>query len=83
MVEYAELLNITPKHLTRSIKQSTGNTPMDFIQKMLILEAKVLLKETNHSVSEIAYQLSFEDTAYFNRFFKQHTGIAPASFRKN
>lgn len=83
LVEYAELLNITPKHLTRSIKQSTGNTPMDFIQKMLILEAKVLLRETNHSVSEIAYQLSFEDTAYFNRFFKQHTGIAPASFRKN
>lgn len=83
LVEYAELLNITPKHLTKSIKQSTGNTPMDFIQKMLILEAKVLLKETNHSVSEIAYQLSFEDTAYFNRFFKQHTGIAPASFWKN
>lgn len=83
LADYADLLNITPKHLTKSVKQSTGNTPTDFIQKMLILEAKVLLKETNQSVSEIAYQLNFEDTAYFNRFFKQHTGIAPASFRKN
>jgi AraC family transcriptional regulator, transcriptional activator of pobA len=82
LAEYADLLNITPKHLTKSVKQSTGNTPTDFIHKMLILEAKVLLKETNQSVSEIAYQLSFEDTAYFNRFFKQHTGIAPAGFRK-
>jgi AraC family transcriptional regulator, transcriptional activator of pobA len=54
---------------------------MDFIQKMLVLEAKVLLKETSQSVAEIAYQLSFEDAAYFNRFFKQHTGVAPASFR--
>jgi AraC family transcriptional regulator, transcriptional activator of pobA len=81
LTEYAELLNITTKHLTKCVKQSSGETPMDFIQKMLVLEAKVLLKETSQSVAEIAYQLSFEDAAYFNRFFKQHTGVAPASFR--
>ncbi len=81
--EYADLLNITTKHLTKCVKQSSEETPMDFIQKMLILEAKVLLKETNQSVAEIAYQLSFEDAAYFNRFFKQHTGVAPASFRNS
>jgi AraC family transcriptional regulator, transcriptional activator of pobA len=81
LTEYAELLNITPKHLTKCVKQASGETPMDFIQKMLVLEAKVLLKETTQSVAEIAYQLSFEDAAYFNRFFKQHTGVAPASFR--
>ena len=80
--EYAELLNITPKHLTKCVKQSTGETPMNFIYKMLILEAKVLLKETNQSVAEIAYQLSFEDAAYFNRFFKQNAGITPSDFRK-
>ncbi len=79
--EYAELLNITPKHLTKSVKQATGETPMNFIQKMLVLEAKVLLKETTQSVAEISYQLSFEDTAYFSRFFKQNTGITPISFR--
>jgi AraC family transcriptional regulator, transcriptional activator of pobA len=82
LTEYAALLNITPKHLTKCIKQATGETPMDFIHKMLILEAKVLLKETAFTVSEIAYQLSFEDSAHFGRFFKQHTSMAPASFRK-
>jgi AraC family transcriptional regulator, transcriptional activator of pobA len=81
LTEYAELLNITTKHLTKCVKQASGETPTDFIQKMLILEAKVLLKETSQSVAEIAYQLSFDDAAYFNRFFKLHTGVAPASFR--
>lgn len=56
---------------------------MNFIQKMLVLEAKVLLKETTQSVAEIAYQLSFEDAAYFNRFFKQNAGVTPISFRNN
>ena len=48
---------------------------------MLALESKVLLKETTQSVAEIAYQLSFEDVAYFNRFFKLHIGYTPLSFR--
>jgi AraC family transcriptional regulator, transcriptional activator of pobA len=82
LTEYADLLNITAKHLTKSVKTSTGETPMSFIQKMLILEAKILLKDTTLSVLEIAYQLSFEDAAYFNRFFKQHTAMTPATFRK-
>jgi AraC family transcriptional regulator, transcriptional activator of pobA len=42
----------------------------------------VLLRETTLTVSEIAYQLSFDDAAHFGRFFKQHTGSTPASFRK-
>jgi AraC family transcriptional regulator, transcriptional activator of pobA len=82
LTEYAELLSVTPKHLTKCVKQSTNETPMDFIYKMLILEAKVLLRESTLTVSEIAYQLSFEDAAHFGRFFKQHTGTTPATFRK-
>jgi AraC family transcriptional regulator, transcriptional activator of pobA len=82
LTEYADLLNITTKHLTKSVKTATGETPMNFIHKMLILEAKILLKDTTLSVLEIAYQLSFEDSAYFNRFFKQHSGITPATYRR-
>jgi AraC family transcriptional regulator, transcriptional activator of pobA len=81
LTEYADLLNITTKHLTKSVKNATGETPMNFIHKMLILEAKILLKDTTLSVAEIAYQLSFEDAAYFNRFFKQQTGFTPTTFR--
>jgi AraC family transcriptional regulator, transcriptional activator of pobA len=82
LTEYADLLNITTKHLTKSVKNATGETPMNFIHKMLILEAKILLKDTTLSVAEIAYQLSFEDAAYFNRFFKLQTSMTPSTFRK-
>jgi AraC family transcriptional regulator, transcriptional activator of pobA len=82
LAEYAELLNVTPSHLTKSVKNATGEPPMNFIYKMLVLEAKVLLRDTTQTVAEVAYQLSFEDAAYFNRFFKQHTGTTPSSFRK-
>lgn len=81
LIEYADLLNITPKHLTKCVKQATSETPMDFIYKMLILEAKVLLRETTLTVSEIAYQLSFDDANHFGRFFKQHSGNTPIEFR--
>ena len=81
--EYAELLNVTPKHLTKCVKQATNETPMHFIFNMLILEAKVLLKESKLSASEIAYHLSFEDASYFNKFFKKHTDFTPLGFRNN
>jgi AraC family transcriptional regulator, transcriptional activator of pobA len=81
LTEYADLLNITTKHLTKCVKASTGETPMDFIYKMLVIEAKILLKETTLSVSEISYQLSFEDAGHFGRFFKLHTGNTPIEFR--
>jgi AraC family transcriptional regulator, transcriptional activator of pobA len=55
---------------------------MNFIHKMLILEAKIMLKDTTLSVLEIACQLSFEDAAYFNHFFKQHKNMTPATFRR-
>jgi AraC family transcriptional activator of pobA len=82
LTDYAELLNITAKHLTKSVKTATGESPMGFIYKMVILEAQILLRDTTQSVAEIAFQLSFEDAAYFNRFFKQHTGVTPVNFRK-
>jgi AraC family transcriptional regulator, transcriptional activator of pobA len=81
LTDYAELLNVTPKHLTKSVKNATGEPPMNFIYKMLVLEAKILLRDTTQTVAEIAYHLSFEDAAYFNRFFKQHAGVTPTNFR--
>ena len=83
LTEYAQMLHITPKHLTKCVKQSTNKTPTDFIFQMLILEAKVLLKETDLTISEIAFSLSFDDDAYFNRFFKNIEGVTPNNYRKS
>lgn len=81
VLDYAELLFVTPNHLNKTIKATTGKTALELIDDMLLLEAKVLLKQTNKNVSEIAFHLSFDDPSHFTRFFKHLTGRTPLAFR--
>ena len=81
--DYANMLFVTPNHLNRVIKMTTGRTASSFINEMLLLDAKILLTQTTHTVSEIASILKFNDPSYFNRFFKKHSGATPVSFREN
>lgn len=79
---YAEWLNITQRHLNRITKVSVGKSPSDLITERTILEARRLLYYTNDAVSEIAWNLGYEDKAYFSRQFKQYTGLSPKAFQK-
>jgi len=63
-------------------KQITGKTALEQIHEMLVLEAKVLLKQSEMNVSEVADYLKFEGPSYFTRFFKKHTGYTPLDYRK-
>jgi AraC-like DNA-binding protein len=80
--DYAEQLNVTPKHLSESVKETLGQTATDLIQEKRLLEAKALLAQTDLSAAEIAWRLAFEDPSNFNRFFKRHTGLTPMAFRQ-
>lgn len=80
--EYADLLNVSPNHLSETIKKVSGKTAGEQIQDRLILEAKRLLLHSTVSAKEIAYHLSFNDPSYFSRFFKINTGTSPEEFRK-
>lgn len=79
--DYAQMLAVTPNHLNRIIKENTAQTASDTIKEILIQEAKSLLRYTDKSVSEIAYQLDFSDPASFNRFFKIGTAETPLAYR--
>ncbi|MBL7727991.1 MAG: helix-turn-helix domain-containing protein [Dinghuibacter sp.] len=81
ITEYAAMLNITPGYLNKIVRQYLGKTASEVIAAKLVTEAKRLLTYTVHSVKEIAYQLNFEDPAYFIRFFKKNTGFTPKDFR--
>ncbi|REC48872.1 helix-turn-helix domain-containing protein [Chryseobacterium pennipullorum] len=83
VAEYAELLRISPKTLTHKFKALHLDSPNQFIINRILLEAKRLLFYTDKPVKEIAYDLGYEDPAYFNRLFTSKTGSTPASFRKN
>ncbi len=78
---YAGMLHLTPGHFSEVIKEQSGKTAIEHIHDRLLLEAKRLLFHTNSSIKEIAYQLGFEDAAYFNRFFKRLTDSTPLNYR--
>lgn len=80
--EYAEILNITPNHLSQSVKSATDKNALTFINERLLAEAKSIIQFTNFDIAEIAYQLNFSDPANFGKFFKKHTNITPLEFRK-
>lgn len=79
--DYAGRLSIHVNHLNKVLKENTGKTTTELISKRLINEAKILLKETDWNVSEIAYSLGFEELAHFSNFFKKQTTLTPMSFR--
>jgi AraC family transcriptional activator of pobA len=81
--EYAEEMAITPGHLNDVIKKMTGATASSHISERIILEAKRLLLNTNHSIKEISFLLGFDDPTYFGRFFRKSTSFTPGDFREH
>ena len=79
--DYASRLAIHVNHLNKVLKENTGKTTTDFISSRLTQEAKILLKQTDWNISEIAYALGFEEVAHFSNFFKKQAGLSPLIFR--
>lgn len=79
---YADRLNIQVAVLKNICKEVYGITPKKFIAMACVNEAKVLLKHTSLSIKEIAFELNFDDSSNFVRFFKTAAGIAPAQYRE-
>lgn len=79
--DYANRLAVHVNHLNKVLKENTGKTTTELISGRIIQEAKILLKETNWNISEIAYSLGFEELAHFSNFFRKQTSLAPNTFR--
>jgi len=79
--DFAARLSIHVNHLNKVLKENTGKTTTELISERLVYEAKILLKETDWNISEIAYSLGFEELAHFSNFFKKQTALTPLSFR--
>ena len=81
--DLANKVNLSPSYLSDLLKRETGLNAQDHIHYFVIEQAKNILLQTNHSVSEIAYSLGFEYPQYFSRLFKQKTGKTPLEYRSN
>lgn len=80
---YADRLNVTRKYLSEIIKKFSGKTARDWIDEVLILEAKVLLQNKSLTISQISDHLNFSNQSVFGKFFKTATGSSPLEYRKN
>ena len=80
--DYADLLNISPGHLSEVIKAQSGKPAIAHIHDRLLVEARRLLFHTDWTVKEIAFELGFEDASYFNRFFKRLAQCTPVEYRQ-
>ena len=79
---YATALNITPTYLSRIVRQVAGRTVVDYVNRMLMVEASFLLRTSSLSISQIADRLHFADVPSFSKFFTRHKGMSPREFRE-
>mgnify|MGYP002622661277 CR=1 FL=1 len=79
---YAEQLCITPKYLSEIVKNVSKRTPNEWIDNYVVLEIRVLLKNSTKSIKEIAEELQFPNQSFLGKYFKEHVGISPSQYRK-
>ncbi|MDD7318575.1 MAG: helix-turn-helix domain-containing protein [Prevotella sp.] len=80
---YGEQLCITPKYLSETVKLVSKRTPIEWIDNYVTLEMRVLLRNTNMSIKEIAQELHFPNQSFLGKFFKEHVGMSPSDYRKS
>jgi transcriptional regulator GlxA family with amidase domain len=79
MIKRSKLAERTFK---RRFTDATGLSPIAYVQRLRIEDAKRRLERTNASVDEISWRVGYEDAAFFRRLFRRTTGLAPAAYRK-
>lgn len=78
---YAKELGISLPHFCWTIKEAIGNTPLEVIASVILMDAKSRLKSTHEPVKNIALSLGFTNISFFIKFFKKHTGLTPQDYR--
>jgi AraC-like DNA-binding protein len=79
---YADLLHKSPKTLSNLFAKFAEKTPLQYIQDRRLLEAKRLLRYSDKTVQEIAYEIGFKDLQTFSRFFKKKETVSPSEFKE-
>lgn len=80
---YAKELRVSPHHLSSVISKASGHSVMYWINRAVVLRARVMLKTSDLMIYEIADRLNFPNSPAFNSFFKREMGVTPRMYRNN
>jgi len=80
--DIAKHIGVSEDHMTYCFRRELGVTPILYLQRYRINQAKHLLKESNQSITEIAFSVGFSDSGYFSRIFRRETGTSPEKYRQ-
>ena len=80
--ELSHELGMSRVHLYKKLLQITGKTPIEFIRVIRLKRAAQMLRESQQNVSEIAYQLGFNNPKYFSKYFKDEFGVLPSVYQE-
>lgn len=80
---YADKLSYSPVYLSKIIKEVSGKSIVEWLDELILQEAKSLLRETNITIASISQKLKFQNSNCFSFFFKKRTGLSPRLYRKS
>lgn len=80
---YADKLCITPKYLSKLVKENTGRSAGEWIDSHVILEARAMLQSSDMTIQQIAASLNFPNQSFFGKYFKRATGLSPKQYRSS
>lgn len=80
--ELSRELGMSRVHLYKKMLQITGKTPIEFIRVIRLKRAAQLLRDSQLHVSEIAFQVGFNNPKYFSRYFKEEFGVLPSAYQE-
>lgn len=79
---YADKLCITPKYLSKLVKENTGRSAGEWIENHVILDARAMLQSSDMTIQQIATSLNFPNQSFFGKYFKRATGLSPKQYRQ-
>ncbi len=78
----ANRFRISRRSLERRFKRAAGITPLVYLQKLRVEQARRMLEEGAHTFNEITYEVGYEDIAFFRKLFIRQTGLRPKEYQQ-
>lgn len=81
MTQMAGISNMSSRNLIRRFEHATSNTPLEYLQRFRIENAKKMLENKNDGIEQIALKCGYEDMSFFRKIFKRHVGMTPREYK--